>query len=60
MFLPKDIIFAAIKVHFLQNKGLKFEPVGIFTVPLPCVDCSETRGMVDLFVPDYFSVSNRR
>ena len=37
MFLPIDMKFAARKVHFLQNEGPKFEPVGNFTVPLPCV-----------------------
>ena len=41
MLLPIDIKFAAIKVHFLQNKGPKFEPVGNFTVHLPCVPCFE-------------------
>ena len=24
-------------MHFLQNEGPKLEPVGNFTVPLPCV-----------------------
>ena len=37
MLLPIDMKFAARKVHFLQNEGPKFEPVGNFTVPLPCV-----------------------
>ena len=37
MFLPRDIKFAARKVRFLQNEGLKLEPIGNFTVPLPCV-----------------------
>ena len=37
MLLPIDMKFAARKVHFLQNEGPKFELVGSFTVPLPCV-----------------------
>ena len=37
MLLPIDMNFAARKVHFLQYEGPKFEPVGNFTVPLPCV-----------------------
>ena len=37
MLLPIDMKFAARKVHFLQNEGPEFEPVGNFTVPLPCV-----------------------
>ena len=37
MFLPIDMKFAARKVHFFQNEGPKFEPVGNLTVLLPCV-----------------------
>ena len=37
MFLPIDIKFAAIKVHFLQNERPNFGPVGNFRVLFPGV-----------------------